>query len=143
MDTTTVLVIAVIMIIALFAVAPFIKNSQYQKRWEEENRRRNEEDARRLQEWKYAHGKVIVEVKLLDGGSTTYKRGGLGGAVVGGLIGGLPGAVVGAAMPGTDGTQKQKFAVKYSDGRVVIKELHPNEWEYKELMKYVKWENIK
>jgi hypothetical protein len=81
-------------------------------------------------------------VKLLDGGSTTYKRGGLGGAVVGGLIGGLPGAVVGAAMPSADGTQKQKFAVKYSDGRVVIKELHPNEWEYKELMKYVKWEDI-
>lgn len=89
------------------------------------------------------HAPTIVEVKLLAGGSTSYKRNGAGGAVIGGLVGGLPGAVIGASLPSTDGTQKQKFAVKYSDGRVVIKELHPNSWEYKELMKHVKWEDIK
>ena len=141
--TTTVLVISIILVIGLLAVAPILKNSQAQKRWEEENRKRNAAAVKRDQEWKYAHGKTIVEVKLLEGGSTSYKRSGVGGAVIGGLVGGVPGAVIGAAIPSTDGTQKQKFAVKYSDGSVVIKELHPNSWEYKELMKYVKWEDVK
>jgi hypothetical protein len=141
--TTTTIVVAIILMIVLFALAPVVGRSQAQKRWEEKNRKANEDAMRRDQEWKYAHGKVIVEVKMLGGGSTAYKHRGVGGAVVGGLIGGVPGAIVGAALPSTDGTQKQKFAVKYSDGKVVIKELHPNSWEYKELMKYVKWEDIK
>lgn len=137
------LVISIILIIVLFALVPVVKKSEAQKRWEEKNRKANEDAMRREQEWKYAHGKVIVEVKLLGGGSTAYKHRGVSGAIVGGFFGSIPGAVVGAALPSTDGTQKQRFAVKYSDGKVVIKELHPNSWEYKELMKYVKWEDVK
>lgn len=84
----------------------------------------------------------IVEVKLLGGGSTTYKRGGLGGAAFGGFIGGAPGAIVGAVLPSGKGVQKQKFAVKYANGEVAVREYAPGTSEYKELMKYVKWEDI-
>lgn len=83
----------------------------------------------------------IVEVKYLGTGKTTQKRGGLGGFLLGGLFGGPIGAVVGAAIP-ENGDALQRFAVKYADGRVVIKDLHPNSWEYKELVKYVKWEDL-
>lgn len=84
---------------------------------------------------------TIVEVKLLNGGSTVNNRGGIGGAIVGGMVAGPIGAVVGANS--SKGSQQlQKFAVKYSNGKVVIKELHPNDWEYKELMKHVKWEDL-
>lgn len=84
----------------------------------------------------------IVEVKLLDGGSTTYKRGGLGGAAFGGFIGGAPGAIVGAVLPSGKGVQKQKFAVKYANGEVAVREYAPGTSEYNALMKYVKWEEI-
>jgi hypothetical protein len=81
-------------------------------------------------------------VKLLGGGSVKQKRAGAGGFALGGLLFGLPGAIAGAFIP--DGTeQRQRFAVKYGDGRVEVKELHPNSWEYKELMKHVKWEDLK
>ena len=38
--------------------------------------------------------------------------------------------------------QLQKFAIKYSDGHIEIKEVHPDTGEYKKLMKYVNWEDI-
>lgn len=83
----------------------------------------------------------IVEVKYLGTGATTQKRGGLGGFLLGGLFAGPIGAVVGAAIP-ENGDALQRFAVKYANGRVVIKDLHPNSWEYEELVKYVKWEDL-
>lgn len=108
-----------------------------------ENRAHQEERRKELQqkEIERQKKKQIVEVKYLGAGATTQKRGGLGGAVVGGFIAGPLGAVVGASIP-KNAEGLQRFAVKYGDGRVVIKEVHPNSWEYKELMKYVKWEKI-
>lgn len=84
-------------------------------------------------------GRKIVEVKLLGAGSTDYRS--VGGAVLGGMVAGPIGAVVGAN--GGGGKQRQRFAVKYDDGSVVIKEVRVNSREYNELMKYVKWEDIR
>lgn len=83
----------------------------------------------------------IVEVKYLGSGMTRQKRGGLGGALLGGFFGGPLGAVVGAAIP-KNAEDLQRFAVKYGDGRVVIREVHRNSLEYKKLMERVKWEEI-
>lgn len=85
-------------------------------------------------------GREIVEVKLLGAGSTDYRS--FGGAVVGGMVAGPLGAVIGGAHGGK-GKQRQRFAVKYSDGSVVIKEVRVNSLEYKELMKYVSWEDVR
>ena len=85
-------------------------------------------------------GKKIVEVKLLGAGSEDHRS--IGGAIVGGIVAGPLGAVVGGTQGGK-GKQKQRFAVKYSDGSVVIKEVRTNSAEYKNLMKYVSWEDIR
>lgn len=104
-----------------------------------QERYEREVEARRLAKQK---AKTIVEVKMLGVGATSQKRGGLGGAILGGFVAGPIGAVVGAAIP-TNGEQKVRFAVRYGDGRVEVKEYHPNSWEYKELIKHVKWEDLK
>lgn len=85
-------------------------------------------------------GRKIVEVKLLGAGSTDYRS--FGGAVVGGMVAGPIGAVIGGAHGGK-GKQRQRFAVKYDDGSVEIKEVRVNSREYNELMKYVDWEDIR
>ena len=85
-------------------------------------------------------GRKIVEVKLLGAGSTDYRS--FGGAVVGGMVAGPIGAVIGGAHGGK-GKQRQRFAVKYDDGSVEIKEVRVNSREYNQLMKYVNWDDIK
>ena len=85
-------------------------------------------------------GRKIVEVKLLGAGSTDYRS--FGGAAVGGMVAGPLGAVIGGTHGG-GGKQKQRFAIKYDDGSVVIKEVRTNSREYNELMKYVDWDDIK
>ena len=109
----------------------------------EENRVRQEEHRKEWQSKEIERQKKyqIVEVKYLGLGKTTQKRGGLGGFLLGGFFGGPIGAVVGAMIP-ENGDALQRFAVKYADGRVVIKDLHPNSWEYKKLVKLVKWEDL-
>lgn len=83
----------------------------------------------------------IVEVKYLGTGEIRQKRGGLGGALLGGFFGGPIGAMVGAVLPkNIEGLQR--FAVKYGDGRVVIKEVHTRTTEYKRLMSMVEWEEL-
>lgn len=85
-------------------------------------------------------GRKIVEVKLLGAGSTDYRS--VGGAVVGGMVAGPLGAVIGGAHGGK-GKQRQRFAVKYDDGSVVIREVRVGSSEYNNLMKYVSWDEIK
>ena len=85
-------------------------------------------------------GRKIVEVKLLGAGSTDYRS--FGGAVVGGMVAGPLGAVIGGAHGG-GGKQRQRFAVKYDDGSVVIREVRVGSSEYNNLMKYVSWDDIK
>ena len=85
-------------------------------------------------------GKKIVEVKLLGAGSTDYRS--FGGAVVGGMVAGPIGAVIGGAHGGK-GKQRQRFAVKYDDGSVVIREVRVGSSEYNNLMKYVSWEDVR
>lgn len=85
-------------------------------------------------------GRKIVEVKLLGAGSTDYRS--FGGAVVGGMVAGPLGAVIGGAHGGK-GKQRQRFAVKYDDGSVVIREVRVGSSEYNNLMKYVSWDEVK
>lgn len=85
-------------------------------------------------------GRKIVEVKLLGAGSTDYRS--VGGAVVGGMVAGPLGAVIGGAHGGK-GKQRQRFAVKYDDGSVVIREVRVGSSEYNNLIKYVNWDEIK
>lgn len=125
---------------------PFIGLAEYawyrKKHPEKYAARKAREDElwQKRQEMKYARS--IVEVKLLGGGSVKQKRAGAGGFLLGGFLFGLPGAVAGSFIP--DGTERlQRFAVRYGDGRVEVKECHPNSWEYKELIKHVKWEDLK
>ena len=89
----------------------------------------------------YAQGKIIVEVKLLGAGMTVQKSGGLGGFVVGSMIAGPVGGAIGASAK-RNFYQRERFAVKYSDGHVEIEEVVQDSNRYKELMKYVKWEDI-
>lgn len=85
-------------------------------------------------------GRKIIEVKLLGAGSTDYRS--FGGAVVGGMVAGPIGAVIGGAHGGK-GKQRQRFAVKYDDGSVVIREVRVGSSEYNNLIKYVNWEDIR
>lgn len=85
-------------------------------------------------------GRKIVEVKLLGAGSSDYRS--AGGALLGGMVAGPLGAVIGGTHGGS-GKQKQRFAVKYSDGSVAIKEVRVNSREYNELMKHVDWDEIR
>ena len=89
----------------------------------------------------YAQGKIIVEVKLLGAGMTVQKGGGLGGFIVGDLVAGPLGAMVGASAKHNH-HQKQRFAVKYSDGHIEIEEVTRNSARFATLMKYVKWEEV-
>jgi hypothetical protein len=140
-------------VLALFAL-PFvglIENSIDRKRhpekYAEKKRKREaelqayekaqkEKDDRRRQE------QTIVEVKMIGGGSSVHKRYGLGGAVVGGLLFNIPGAIVGAMIP-KGSEQLQRFIVKYGDGHIETKDVHPNSREYKQLIKHVKLEDLK
>ena len=143
-----------LVVAAVFAILATIKliivlalreiNKSPEQRWEEKNISHSKRMAEKLslQSKHYESGKIIVAVKLLPGNSTEYKSGSLGGAIIGGFLGGTIGAVIGATIPKKSDKTSQKFAIKYSDGRVEIKDVHPNSWEYKELMKYVKWEEI-
>ena len=84
----------------------------------------------------------IVEVKFLGAGATEYKRGGLGGAMVGGLFAGGLGAVIGGMTPSGKGKQTAKFAIRYDNGDVEIKDVRVGSADYKALMSYVSWDDI-
>ena len=115
---------------------------KHEARMAENQKNREKLEAERQEREAKRKAKVtIAEVKYLGAGRQTQSGGGLGGAIVGGMVAGPLGAVVGATAKKND-DQKQRFAVKYGDGRIEIKEVHPNSWEYKELMKHVKWEDL-
>lgn len=97
-------------------VACFVVPVVYESRKSPERKKREAEERAKLRE-QIASGNRIVEVKLLPGGSTVFRM-------------------------GIVGQQLQKFAIKYADGHIVVKEVHPDTFEYKKLMKYVKWEDI-
>lgn len=106
-----------LIICGLVLVAIFVIPLVYEARKSPERKQREAEERAKLREL-IASGNRIVEVKLLSGGSTVFRM-------------------------GIVGQQLQKFAIKYADGHVVIKEVHPDTFEYKKLMKYVSWEDIK
>lgn len=83
----------------------------------------------------------IVEVKYLGTGAIIEKNGTLGGTLLGGLIAGPLGAAIGATSPHSE-EALHRFAIKYGDGKIEIKDLHPNSPEFKKLLKFVKWEDI-
>lgn len=80
----------------------------------------------------------IVEVRPLGVIGTQFKRGGLGGAMFGGLIGGFPGACVGGMLRSGKAVLVVRFAVKYGDGQVKLRDCMYGSREYKMLMKHVK-----
>ena len=151
------LTVAVASVVIIFPIAAVIELFVRRHEFEEKRKVRlarikEEQEARRLHqeekqlEWKHKEierqkPRMIVEVKYLGIGATTQKRGGVGGAVIGGLLGGTLGAAIGANIP-QNADSLHQFAVKYADGHIEIKSLHPNSWEYKELMKQVKWEEL-
>lgn len=105
-----------LIICGLVLIAVFVVPIVYESRKSPERKQKEAEERAKLREL-IASGNRIVEVKLLGGGSTVFRM-------------------------GIVGQQLQKFAIKYADGHVVIKEVYPNSGEYKKLMKYVKWEDI-
>lgn len=138
-----------VMMFVLIFVLPFVFIADLSKRSAEKRRQRElmmatpeyqqrQENLRKLEEDRT----TIAEVKLIGGGTVKNHKYGMKGAAVGGLIGGVPGAVVGAVMPNGKQTQKQKFAVKYQDGHIEIKECAPGTREYNNLIAYLGWENI-
>lgn len=139
-----------VVIVLLFPISSVLEMIIRRKELKEKRREKLEQfraeqaairEERRKQAEEFEKQFQITEVKYLGPGATSQKRGGLKGAVVGGIFGGSVGAVVGASMLKND-KSLHCFAVKYGDGSVKIREVHPSSQEYKELMTYVKWEDI-
>ena len=108
----------------------------------EEHRLRQHEARKIVVEHQNRHN--IIDVKYLGPGAAIYQHGTLSGALWGGFFGGPIGFVVGAMLGSPnpkEGESLQQFAVTYGDGHIEIKELHPNNWEYKKLIQMVKWED--
>ena len=105
-----------LIICGLVLVAVFVIPIVYESRKSPEQKKKEAEKRAEIRA-QIASGNRIEEVKLLPGGSTVFRM-------------------------GIVGQQLQRFAIKYADGHIVIKEVHPDTWEYKKLMKYVKWEDI-
>lgn len=139
--------------IVLLLVLPLvgaIENAVDRKRHPEKYAEKQRKHKAEMQAYKKAQedklarrrqSQTIVEVKLIGGGSSVHKRYGLGGAVVGGLLFNIPGAIVGAMIP-KGSEQLQRFIVKYGDGHIETKDIHPNSREYKQLIKHVKFEDF-
>ena len=136
----TVMAIAVLMFVPVVIIAAGVHLRKNREKYQEKaERARLEAEQNRVE---LAEARRIVEVKLLGGGTTNYKRNGLGGAVVGAMVAGPVGALIGGTASSGKGKQKQKFAVKYGDGSVSIVECDRRSRRYKELMGYVKWEEL-
>ena len=101
-----------------------------------EQKKREAENARGRYEQRRVSEK-IVEVKRLGITNAEFKRGGLKGALFGGFIGGVPGAIIGSVLPWGKSVPVESFAVKYGDGKVVIRQCMQRSSEYKALMKRV------
>lgn len=146
-----IMTVDVMVIFVLFIVRVYLKGKEEMKpenvaaRQEQEAARQAKKRAAALERSRQARlraqSKIIVEVKLLGAGMTVQKSGGLGGFVVGSMIAGPVGGAIGASSK-RNFYQRERFAVKYSDGRVEIEEVVQDSNRYKELMKYVKWEDI-
>jgi hypothetical protein len=105
-----------LVICGLVLIAVFVIPVVYENRKSPEQKQKEEEERAKLREL-ITSGNRIVEVRLLPGGSSVFRM-------------------------GVVAQQLQKFAIKYADGHIVIKEVHPDTLEYKKLMKYVSWEDI-
>ena len=82
--------------------------------------------------------RIIVEVIPLGVSGTQFKRGGLGGVLLGGFVGGVPGAVVGGMLRSGKAVPVESFAVKYGNGRMVVRQCAQGSSEYKVLVGYIK-----
>lgn len=113
MDMETVGLIACGVALVVMFVIPIV----YEARKTPEQKAADQERLAKRRE-ELTRGNQIVEVKMLPGGSTVFRM-------------------------GIVAQQLQKFAIKYADGRIVIKEVHPDTLEYKKLMKYISWDEIR
>ena len=146
-----IMTVDVMVIFVLFIVRVYLKGKENMKpenvaaRQEQEAARQAKKRAAALERSRQARlraqSKIIVEVKLLGAGMTVQKSGGLGGFVVGSMIAGPVGGAIGASAKHNH-HQKQRFAVKYSDGHIEIEEVTRNSARFATLMKYVKWEEV-
>lgn len=117
MDADTIKTIIFGFVLLAMFVVPAVCVGYIESRKSPEQKQKEEEKRAQIRE-QIASGNRIVEVKQLSGGSTVFRM-------------------------GIVGQQLQKFAIKYADGHIVIKEVHPGTGEYKKLMKYINWDDIR
>jgi hypothetical protein len=107
--------------------------SPERKRQEQERFTKNREELKRAWEQERISRK-IVEVIPMGVSGRKDECGGVKGAMLGAFLGGVPGAVVGAALP-INSAVLHRFAVKYGNGEVIIRDCVQDSSEYKALMK--------
>lgn len=120
---------SIILVIAVLLIREFRKTPE---------QHRDEADMARKRYEEQCLSRKIVEVTPLGITDTQFKHGELGGALFGGFIGGIPGAIIGAVLPSGKGVPVESFAVRYGNGKVVIRECMQGSSEYKALMRYVR-----
>ena len=84
---------------------------------------------------------TIVEVKYMGPLPTKVKSGGFVGAMIGDFLAGDIGMLVGGLAPRSAKTL-YRFAVKYSDGKIIMEDCYENSSRYVVLMRFVNWDEI-
>jgi len=116
----------------------------YRNQPENVEARKKKQEAREkriAEEWERKAGYLIDNVIILGKCGSTIERGGLAGAIVGGLFGGRTGSIIGGMM--ATGTRDViRFKVQLRNGITSIEEAEVGSKRYNELMQYVSWEDL-